>query len=309
MHLARHRADQLLPAGHRSRLRRFQCGTHRVFQGAGTRSAARVHRHPGASVPHRTADRDRSYRHVPHRQGLLQQGVVVMRKGSLLVAVSILAAFAAPNLAGQNMGKDTVSGGHVCECGAHPPGPPRDREVTPYAGEPADMRPYAKFAAPYDTNYTRPNIYVGAARDIPEPKDLTEVRIGFFGPIEHNSESILGLRMLHGAQLAVEEANTRGGYGGKPFKLMLHNDYNNWQAKAVYGDVRPTEPAIWGSASDETVKMAYDEKVWAIFGSISAESTHIALRVALRAELPVVNSASTDPTIPETYIPWYFTNL
>ncbi|MGA2350312.1 MAG: ABC transporter substrate-binding protein, partial [Terracidiphilus sp.] len=129
---------------------------------------------------------------------------------------------------------------------------------------------------------------------------------GFFGPIEHNSESVLGLRMLHGAQLAVEEANAGGGYGGKPFKLMLHNDYNNWQAKAVYGDVRPTEPAIWGSASDEAVKMAYNEKVWAIFGSISSESTHIALRVALRAELPVVNSANTDPTVPETTIPWYF---
>jgi ABC-type branched-subunit amino acid transport system substrate-binding protein len=168
------------------------------------------------------------------------------------------------------------------------------------------MRPYSKFAAPYDTNYTRPNIYMGAARDIPVPKDVTEVRIGFFGPIEHNSESVLGIRMLHGAQLAVEEANAAGGYGGKPFKLMLHNDYNNWQAKAVYGDIRPTEPAIWGSASDEAVKMAYDEQVWAIFGSISSESTHIALRVALRAELPVVSSANTDPTVPETAIPWYF---
>jgi ABC-type branched-subunit amino acid transport system substrate-binding protein len=168
------------------------------------------------------------------------------------------------------------------------------------------MRPYSKFAAPYDTNYTHPNIYMGAARDIPVPNDITEVRIGFFGPIEHNSESVLGLRMLHGAQLAVEEANASGGYGGKPFKLMLHNDYNNWQAKAVYGDVRPTESAIWGSASDEAVKMAYDEQVWAIFGSISSESTHIALRVALRAELPVVSSANTDPTVPETTIPWYF---
>jgi ABC-type branched-subunit amino acid transport system substrate-binding protein len=168
------------------------------------------------------------------------------------------------------------------------------------------MMPYAKFAVPYDTNYTRPNIYVGAARDIPEPKDLTEVRIGFFGPLENNSESVLGMRMLHGAQLAVEEANAGGGYGGKPFKLMLHNDYNNWQAKAVYGEVRPTEPAIWGSASNEAVKMAYDEQVWAIFGSISSESTHIALRVALRAELPVVSSANTDPTVPETTIPWYF---
>jgi ABC-type branched-subunit amino acid transport system substrate-binding protein len=109
--------------------------------------------------------------------------------------------------------------------------------------------------------------------------------------------------------LAIEEANARGGYGGKPFKLMLHNDYDNWQAKAVYGDDRPTDPSIWGSASDETVKMVYDDQDWAIFGSISSESTHIALRVALRAEIPIVNSASTDPTIPETYIPWYFTDL
>jgi branched-chain amino acid transport system substrate-binding protein len=55
--------------------------------------------------------------------------------------------------------------------------------------------------------------------------------------------------------------------------------------------------------------MIYDDEDWAIFGSLSSESTHIMLRVALKAEIPIVNSASTDPTIPETYIPWYFTNL
>jgi len=77
----------------------------------------------------------------------------------------------------------------------------------------------------------------------------------------------------------------------------------------VYGEDRPTDPTIWGSASDEAVKMIYDDEDWAIFGSISSESTHIILRVALKAEIPVVNSASTDPTIPETYIPWYFTDL
>ena len=170
----------------------------------------------------------------------------------------------------------------LANAAAHPPGPPRDRAVTPYAGEPADLSPYAKFAAPYDLNYVHPNIYAGAGRDIPEPKDLTEVRIGFFGPIEHSPEQVFGLRMLHGAQLAVEEANARGGYGGKPFKLMLHNDYDNWQAKTVYGDDRPTDPTIWGSASNEVVKMVYDDQDWAIFGSISSESTHIALRVALQ---------------------------
>jgi branched-chain amino acid transport system substrate-binding protein len=248
-----------------------------------------------------------------------------MRRGWLPVAGCALALACAAQLAAQYAGQDSkqdtlqaevdkaslvkVTGKGTCECGAHPSGPPRDRMVAPYAGEPTDMSPYEKFAAPYDLNYTHPNIYSGAGRDLPEPKNLTEVRIGFFGPIEHNPESVFGLRMLHGAQLAVEEANARGGYGGKPFRLMLHNDYDNWQAKAVYGDDRPTDPTIWGSASNEAVKMIYDDRDWAIFGSISSESTHIVLRVALRAEIPIVNCASTDPTIPETYIPWFFTDL
>ena len=225
-----------------------------------------------------------------------------MRKGLLLTAACglVAAVVGAP-------GQSTKTG--TCACGAHPPGPPKDRVVEPYAGEPVDLSPFEKFTKPYDLNYTHPNIYAGAGRDIPEPKNLTEVRIGFFGPIEHNPDQVFGVRMLHGAQLAVEEANARGGYGGKPFRLMLHNDYDNWQAKTVYGEDRPTDPTIWGSASNEVVKMVYDDEDWAIFGSISSESTHIALRVALKAEIPIVNSASTDPTIPETYIPWYFIDL
>jgi ABC-type branched-subunit amino acid transport system substrate-binding protein len=244
-----------------------------------------------------------------------------MRKGWLLAVVCAMGAVCAADLAAQGSGaysskaagQDespiTVTGKGTCECGAHPPGPPRDRVVEPYAGEPGDLSPYGKFASPYFLNYTHPNIYSGAGRDIPDPTGLTEVRIGFYGPIEHNPDEVFGLRMLHGAQLAIEQANAHGGYGGKPFRLMLHNDYDNWQAKAVYGDDRPTDPTIWGSASNEAVKMIYDDRDWAIFGSISSESTHIMLRVALRAEIPIVNSASTDPTIPETYIPWYFTDL
>jgi branched-chain amino acid transport system substrate-binding protein len=224
-----------------------------------------------------------------------------MRFGIVSIAACALAVGAAVSLRAQS--------GGVCECGKHPPAPPRDRTVTPYAGEPQDLRPYAKFEEPYSENYVEPNIYAGAGRDIPDPKDITEVRIGFLGPVDPSPDQVDGLRMLHGAQLAVDEANARGGYGGKLFKLMVHNDYNNWQAKAVYGTSRPTDPPIWGSAGDEAVKMIYDEQDWAIFGSISSESTHIMLRLALKAEIPIVNSASTDPTIPETYVPWYFTDL
>lgn len=228
-----------------------------------------------------------------------------MGKAWFIVALLVLTSGATAGAKAQTAGLQSGA----CECGKHPPAPPKDRIVVPYAGEPGDLSPYEKFAKPYDLNYIHPNIYVGSGRDIPDPKGLTEVRIGFLGPIEHSPEQEFGQRMLHGAQLAVEEANARGGYGGIPFKLMLHNDYDNWQAKTVYGDDRSTDSSIWGAASDETVKMVYDDRDWAIFGSISSESTHIALRVALKAEIPIVNSASTDPTIPETYIPWYFTDL
>ena len=197
-----------------------------------------------------------------------------MRFGIVSIPICAMAVSAAISIGAQSSS--------VCECGKHPPAPPRHRSVTPYAGEPRDLRPFAKFEAPYYENYLEPNIYAGAGRDIPDPKDVTEVRIGFFGPVEPGPDQVDGLRMLHGAQLAVEEANARGGYGGKPFKLMEHNDYNNWQAKAAYGPTRPTDPTIWGSAADEAVKMIYDDQDWAIFGSISSESTHIILRVALK---------------------------
>ncbi|MFZ0394080.1 MAG: ABC transporter substrate-binding protein [Terracidiphilus sp.] len=196
-----------------------------------------------------------------------------------------------------------------CACGAHPPGPQPDREVTPYAGTPKDLEPYEHFVKPYYENYTHPNIYTGAGRDLPDPKDLKEVRIGFLGPIAKQADQVYGLRMLHGAEMAVDEANARGGYGGKPFRLMVHDDYTNWQFGAEGGKERPTDSAIWGAPLDEAVKMVYDEKVWAVFGSISSESTHMMLRLALKAEFPIVNSASTDPTVPETYIPWYFTDI
>ena len=181
-----------------------------------------------------------------------------------------------------------------CSCGSNPPGRPEKRTMKPYAQEPEDLRPFSKFTSPYYEHYTDIVEYNGAARDLmpPDPNSVTEVRIGFIGPISNHPDEVFGRRMLNGAQLAIDQANAAGGYCGKPFKLMLHND-----------------SAIWGASSNEVVKMVYDDKVWAMFGSISGDTTHIALRVALRAEVPLINSAATDPTIPETIIPWYFTDL
>ena len=198
-----------------------------------------------------------------------------------------------------------------CACGKNPPGPPALRSLKPYTGAPEDLRPFSKFTTPYHEYYQDLVEYNGAARDIPDPdlKTLDEIRIGFLAPLYDHPDQVLGKRMLNGAQMALDEANAAGGYGGKPFRLITHNDYDNWQLSRVATSGTAKDSAIWGAASNDAVRMIYDDKVWAMFGSISSESTHIALRLTLKAETPLINSASTDPTIPETIIPWYFTNI
>jgi len=198
-----------------------------------------------------------------------------------------------------------------CSCGSNPPGRPAARWLKPYTGAPEDLQPFSKFTTPYFEYYQDLVEYNGAARDIPDPdlKDLSEIRIGFLAPLYDHPDQVLGNRMLNGAKMAIDEANAAGGYCGKPFRLVLHNDYNNWQNSNAAAAGVAKDSAIWGAASNDAVRMIYDDKVWAMFGSISSESTHIALRLTLKAETPLVISASTDPTIPETIIPWSFITI
>lgn len=198
-----------------------------------------------------------------------------------------------------------------CSCGKHPPGPPAPRSLKPYTGAPEDLRPFSKFTTPYHEYYQDLIEYNGAARDVPDPdlNSLSEIRIGFLAPLRDHPDQALGRRMLNGAQMAIDQANAAGGYCGKPFRLITHNDYNNWQNSSPATAGASKDSAIWGAAANDAVRMVYDDKVWAMFGSISSESTHIALRLMLKAETPIVNSASTDPTIPETAVPWYFTDI
>jgi len=42
---------------------------------------------------------------------------------------------------------------------------------------------------------------------------------------------------------------------------------------------------------------------------VDGANTHIAIRAALKAEIPFMNTADTDPTLVETNIPWVFRNI
>jgi branched-chain amino acid transport system substrate-binding protein len=166
-----------------------------------------------------------------------------------------------------------------------------------YAHTPTDVEPFGG-VKPYKEHFLLQMEYTGPGRAEPEPEDLKSVRIGFIGPIVStvsiatggkSHEEALGIKMLQGAQLALEQANANGGYLKRkiPFELVVVNDNG-----------------LWGSTGNEVVKMAYKDPVWAILGTIDSANSHIAIRVALKAEIFMMNSGDTDPTFIETNIPW-----
>ena len=170
-----------------------------------------------------------------------------------------------------------------------------------YANMPSEAVPYRGFTKPYKQWYLSPDTleYNGAAREHGTNAFLNSetVNLGFLGPLESGPEVSYGKAMLHGAQMAVDEANASGGYLApdgrrRLYKLMIHND-----------------SAQWGASSTEIVKMDFDEHVLAVLGSVDAASTHIMLRVTLKLEIPIVDTATTDPTVTETRIPWLIHNF
>lgn len=154
-----------------------------------------------------------------------------------------------------------------------------------YGNAPDAFLPFNQFQKPYILFFKEPLPYLGPGRSKAAPTGLTSIKIGFIAPLEGSQEAIYGVEMLKGARLAIEEANKKG-YNGIPFQLVTRNDVG-----------------LWGAAANELVKLN-DEKVWAVVGSIDGNNSHVALRVALKLEMPMVNTGSTDPTLTETNIPW-----
>lgn len=167
----------------------------------------------------------------------------------------------------------------------------QEKEDKNYGNTPTTQIPYGNYQDAYKKHFVEPQAFTGAGREKPEPKGLTEVRLGVLAPLEGNVLVPQGTQLLQGAILAVEEANARGGYKGLPFKILPHNDVG-----------------LWGAAANEVVKMG-DEGVWAIMGTIDDINSHVGIRVALKLEIPWVNTSDPDPTFTETNIPWVVRNI
>jgi len=129
--------------------------------------------------------------------------------------------------------------------------------------------------------------YEGPGRDAPPPADLTEVRLGWFGP--DDPAHLDGGAFWRGASLALEEANTEGGWNGLPFRLV-----------AGWSD------SPWTGGATQVARLVFQEKVWAIAGSIDGAATHVAEQLAAKVGLVVLSPGSTDNTANMANVPWMF---
>jgi branched-chain amino acid transport system substrate-binding protein len=168
-----------------------------------------------------------------------------------------------------------------------------------YAHSATDVEPFGT-EKPFKEHFLVQMEYMGPGRAIPEPDQVETVKIGFLGPIMQtvsvatggkSHEEKLGISMLRACRLAIEEANEKGGYLRRriPFELCVHNDN-----------------ALWGASGSEVINLAYKDNVWAIVGGVDGANTHIAIRVALKIEIPWMTPGDLDPTYIETNIPWVF---
>ena len=141
-----------------------------------------------------------------------------MRKGWILSVACLWVASGVPALVSQSVGTKTCRERACVLVWCAPAvaaARSRSRALRRRAGGSEPLRQICRALRPQ----LHPSQHLcGRGAGIPEPKDLSEVRIGFMGPSRMVPSQTFGLRMLHGAQLAVEEANARGGYGGKPFR-------------------------------------------------------------------------------------------
>lgn len=140
--------------------------------------------------------------------------------------------------------------------------------------------------APYKDRQPPPE-YHGPGREVPPPAGLSEVRIGFYGPSDPAHPD--GGTVWQGASRAIEEANRAGGLTGLPFRLVSRWSDNPWR-----------------SGASHVIRLAYDDRVWAIIGGIDGPTTHLAEQVIVKARLALVSPVATDRSVNQAGVPWMF---
>ena len=97
------------------------------------------------------------------------------------------------------------------------------------------------------------------------------------------------LSAKQGAELAIRNANEKGGLNGKHFQLVL---------RSMEGP--------WGAGSRQAVNMVFEDEVLAILGSHDGRNAHMVEQVSAKSRFIFLSAWSTDPTLTQAFVPWFF---
>jgi branched-chain amino acid transport system substrate-binding protein len=131
------------------------------------------------------------------------------------------------------------------------------------------------------------------------------VRLGVLCP----ANSPLGQEMREAIQIALDEANSQGGYR---VQLAPQNRKEGDSACLLtersipYEMVFRPDDGPWGVTPSQVVKMIYEDKVRAILGGLDGQHTHLAELVVAKTWVPVITPAAIDSTVEYANVPWVF---
>lgn len=122
---------------------------------------------------------------------------------------------------------------------------------------------------------------IAFARDHPQPG--VPVKIGLL--IQDSSWT----SAVHGAELAVRNANIKGGLKGHKVGLVV---------RSMEGP--------WGTGSKQAVDLIFNEKVWALLGLHDGRNAHLVEQAATKSQVVFLSAWSADPTLSQAFVPWFF---
>ncbi len=106
------------------------------------------------------------------------------------------------------------------------------------------------------------------------------------GLLIQNSSSV---EAQNGAELALDEVNSNGGFNGKKFELVIKN-----------------MEGPWGTGSKQAVDMIFKDEVLAIVGSHDGRNAHLVEQATTKSNVCFVSAWSGDPTLSQAFTPWFF---
>ncbi len=129
--------------------------------------------------------------------------------------------------------------------------------------------------------------YAGPGRDARHDLEGTGIKIGFLAPLTGpGQDEAKGL--LEAAQLAIEDEAASPLPEGRRLSIVPRD-----------------QSGPWGRASNEIVRLVYEDQAVAIVTALDGGSAHLAEQVGNKVGIPIV-TLSTDPTTTQINLPWIF---